>query len=186
MKTTLSLFIIKLIYLQIDICQNEKDEEISDKNKEFALAELEDFGNHRVGRLRSWLWNTMEYPWSSKTAQFVVFFSLMMVLFSTITFIISTIDELQEDEDGNYTGDFPLVLTIIEYSDSFVVCFFTFEYILRLICSPLKTSFMKAPMNIIDLVAIIPFWLSVLLEGLEDLKIIGKAGKIIRLVRVSK
>ena len=41
-------------------------------------------------------------------------------------------------------------------------------------------------MNLIDLFAVIPFYLSVLLEGLEDFEIIGKTGKMIRLVRVMR
>ena len=40
-------------------------------------------------------------------------------------------------------------------------------------------------MNMIDFLAIVPFYLSLLLEGLEDFEIIGKAGKIIRLVKVA-
>ena len=28
---------------------------------------------------RSWLWNTIEYPWTSSLAQFLAFFSLFMV-----------------------------------------------------------------------------------------------------------
>ena len=39
-------------------------------------------------------------------------------------------------------------------------------------------------MNLIDLVAICPFYISLILEGLEDFAIIGKTGKIIRLVRM--
>ena len=38
-------------------------------------------------------------------------------------------------------------------------------------------------MNLIDLLAIAPFFLSAVVFGLEDLEIIGKAGKIIRLLR---
>ena len=38
-------------------------------------------------------------------------------------------------------------------------------------------------MNIIDIFAICPFYISLILEGLEDFEIIGKTGKIIRLVR---
>ena len=38
-------------------------------------------------------------------------------------------------------------------------------------------------MNMVDLIAIIPFYLALLLEGLEDMEIIGKAGKIVRLIR---
>ena len=38
-------------------------------------------------------------------------------------------------------------------------------------------------MNIIDLMAICPFYISLILEGLEDFEIIGKTSKMIRLVR---
>ena len=39
-------------------------------------------------------------------------------------------------------------------------------------------------MNAIDLLAIIPFFITVIINEMEDSKIIGKAGKMIRLVRV--
>ena len=39
-------------------------------------------------------------------------------------------------------------------------------------------------MNTIDLLAIVPFYVTLILETMEDAKIIGKAGKMIRLVRV--
>ena len=41
-------------------------------------------------------------------------------------------------------------------------------------------------MNMIDFFALIPFFLSILLEGLEDFEIVGKTGKIIRLIRVMR
>ena len=37
---------------------------------------------------------------------------------------------------------------------------------------------------LVDLIAIIPFYISLILEGLEDMEIIGKAGKLIRLIRI--
>ena len=171
-------------YPQIDVCQSEKDGDIASKKKELELAEEEDFGQSNLGQFRSWLWNTMEYPWTSRLAQVVAFFSLSMVIVSTVTFVVSTVEELQEDSSGQV--EYPIILAIIEYIDNFVVIFFTFEYFLRLIVSPRKLKFLKAAMNLIDLFAIIPFYLSVLLEGLEDFEIIGKAGKIIRLVRVMR
>ena len=113
-----------------------------------------------------------------------------MVLISTFTFIISTIDELQYNEEGEV--EFPLLLQIINVIDVITVAFFTIEYFVRLACSPRKMKFMKGPMNMIDLCAIIPFYLSLLLEGLEVhltsnnslstytyriLKLLGKPGK---------
>ena len=39
-------------------------------------------------------------------------------------------------------------------------------------------------MNIVDFFALIPFYVALLLEGLEDYEIIGKATKIVRLMKV--
>ena len=44
---------------------------------------------------------------------------------------------------------------------------------------------MREPMNVIDLFAIFPFYINLVLEGLEDFEIIGKTGKIIRLVSIN-
>ena len=41
-------------------------------------------------------------------------------------------------------------------------------------------------MNLVDVLAIIPFYLSIFLNQLEDIQIIGKAGKIVRLIRVMR
>ena len=78
---------------------------------------------------RSWTWNTFEYPWTSKFAQIMAFISLFMVVVSTFTFVLSTIEELQATEAG--TTEYPLVVTIIEIIDHVVVIFFTVEYFIR-------------------------------------------------------
>ena len=80
----------------------------------------------------------------------------------------------------------PILLKIINVVDVITISFFTLEYFIRLACAPRKLKFMRGPMNMIDLFAIIPFFLSLLLEGLEDFEIIGKTGKMIRLVRVMR
>ena len=74
------------------------------------------------------------------------------MLISTVTFIISTADELQkvmlgpgdscaslhlQDDAGNV--QYPLVVFVIEMIDNFVVIFFTIEMLVRLIICPNKT-----------------------------------------------
>ena len=83
------------------------------------------------------------------------------------------------------------------------VSFFFVEYVARLLISPNKKKFVKDGMNLVesadlfiqmddpliskvDLVALIPYFFSILLAGLEDLDIIGKAGKIVRLLRIMR
>ena len=56
----------------------------------------------------------------------------------------------------------------------------------RLLVCPRKGRFVCDKMNMIDLLAIAPFFLSAVVFGLEDLQIIGKAGKIIRLLRIMR
>ena len=46
------------------------------------------------------------------------------------------------------------------------------------------TFYFFSVMNLIDLLALIPFYLTMLLEQMDDMQMIGKTGKIIRLVRV--
>ena len=79
--------------------------------KEIERQIEENFGNSRLGRIRSFCWNMTEYPETGKSAQvpqtflvntniFVVLqvaalVSLTVVIMSTITFIMSTLDEFQ-------------------------------------------------------------------------------------------
>ena len=54
-------------YPEIETCVNEKTGDLKEREREKELAEEENFGDHTVAQIRSWLWNVMEYPWTSKT-----------------------------------------------------------------------------------------------------------------------
>ena len=96
------------------------------------------------------------------------------------------------------TAETNIILKATQMIDQIAISFFTIEYLARLFLCPNKRKFFFDKMNLVDFFAIIPFYIALLLEGkltnqkqsktndywgLEDLEIIGKAGKIVRLVR---
>ena len=100
--------------------------------------------------------------------------SLLVVFVSTVCFILQTSEDAFDVSTMN----------ILQFIDNLTVAYFTVEYLMRFSCSPRKCLFLKNAMNMIDLLAIVPFYISLTLDQLEDVKIIGKAGKTIRLVRI--
>ena len=152
----------------------------------------EDFGKTCLGSWRTKIWNILEYPETSKTAQLAGLTSLFMTCFSIITFIVGTnfedveLDnddeledvELDNDDDnanafGNPDAAF-FIKYVINIFDIVAVLFFSMEYGLQLVLCPRKWKFVSNRMNIIDLLAIAPFYLSGVLAGLEGLEIISK------------
>ena len=95
---------------------------------------------------------------------------------STLTFILQTFPRFQTETKTDFEEKGP-ALKVIDVLDTVTMVFFTLEYLVRLICSPRTWAFFKKPMNLVDLLAILPFYLSLALENLDDVDIIGKAGK---------
>lgn len=90
--------------------------------------------------------------------QINAFVSLGMVIVSTLTFILSTLEDFKEEEEIDPNSTFNLTL---EYIDTAVIVFFTLEYAIRFACAPRKWKFFKDAMNLVDILAIIPFYLGI-------------------------
>ncbi|OQV22812.1 Potassium voltage-gated channel subfamily A member 1 [Hypsibius exemplaris] len=145
------------------------------------------------------IWQFVEMPQSSIAAKIFAIFSMLVIVLSIIVFCLETLPQFHgprnnETEQKNYQvakgyAVFAEPLYIIE---SICIAWFTLEFIVRLISCPNKKQFFKSPLNIIDLIAIIPYYvdlgitLSSLANGDTSHMQTGSLAvlRILRLVRV--
>jgi len=95
---------------------------------------------------------------------------LILILYSVVCFSIETLPNLSES-----------TRTYLRFSEIFVVTIFSIEYILRVVFSENRLKFIFSFYGIIDLIAILPFYLSFAID-LRSLRLI----RLFRLVRILK
>ncbi|XP_062325528.1 LOW QUALITY PROTEIN: potassium voltage-gated channel subfamily F member 1 [Osmerus eperlanus] len=168
---------------------SEKEEELAEiANKvKLILDDLDgDQSVHRSERCQKFLWKLMEKPESSLPARVIAIASFLFILVSSVVMCIGTIPELQvEDGEGNLV-EHPTLDAI----ETACIGWFTVEYLLRLASSPNKIRFMLSFMNIIDFMAIIPFYVVLTLTSLGtammELANVQQAVQALRIMRIAR
>ncbi|RWS08467.1 potassium voltage-gated channel protein Shaker-like protein, partial [Dinothrombium tinctorium] len=150
------------------------------------------------------LWLLCEHPESSYSARVVAIISVVVIVISIVIFCLETLPRFKhykilkvgknetrivEDEVPSITDPFFII-------ESLCIVWFTMELITRFLTSPSKLDFVKDVMNAIDLMAIVPYFITLATmaakdpEGEESKAIAEKQGaslavlRVIRLVRV--
>ena len=135
------------------------------------------------------IWTLLEYPDSSFLARIVSMFSLLVIITSIVTFCWETVPEYNTNKVNfdDLTPGKQLTIKILDDIELFCIVYFTFEIILRFICSPKKWSFMKDILNIIDIVSILPFYVTLIfsMEGSVSIYFL-RAVRLVRVFRVFK
>ncbi|NWT39358.1 KCNA5 protein, partial [Chroicocephalus maculipennis] len=124
------------------------------------------------------VWLIFEYPESSSSARAIAIVSVLVILISIITFCLETLPEFRDEREmpvplppqsgglNGTIGDSPPMQTPSSLADPFFiiettcVIWFTFELLVRLFACPSKPEFSRNIMNIIDIVAIIPYFIT--------------------------
>lgn len=148
-------------------------------------------------------WLLFEYPESSNAARGVALVSVLIIVISIIIFCMETLPEFRDDLDpvvpimtqsfnqSNSANPSPAVI----YDPFFIletacIGWFFFELCVRFLVCPSKRDFFHNLMNIIDIVSIIPYFVTVVTEILTTPEVSSGQNmslailRIIRLVRV--
>ncbi|XP_044844804.1 potassium voltage-gated channel subfamily C member 3 isoform X2 [Mauremys mutica] len=174
------------------------------QDEEDAAGDLKRLCLQEDGRQAGWwrrwqpkLWALFEDPYSSKMARYVAFASLFFILLSITTFCLETheafnriINKTETVAVANGTATQVAVEVETEpfltYVEGACVIWFTFEFLMRVCFCPDKLEFVKSSLNIIDFVAILPFYLEVGLRGLSSKAAKDVLGflRVVRFVRI--
>ncbi|XP_023099071.2 potassium voltage-gated channel subfamily V member 2 [Felis catus] len=189
------------------ICFEERRDELSDQLKiqrelraQAQAEEAEElFRDMRFyGPQRRRLWNLLEKPFSSVAAKAIGVASSLFVLVSVVALALNTVEEMQHRAAQGAGGGDPR--PILEHVEMLCIAFFTLEFLLRLASTPDLRRFARSALNLVDLVAILPLYLQLLLECLtgedqarskgapreHELETVGRVGKVGQVLRVMR
>ena len=138
------------------------------------------------------IWNTLEYPNSSRVAKFLAIFSVLVITLSLIIFCIETLPAFKAPPKNATDDSKPSSNSQNPYEklwfqlNTFVIIWFTGEYVIRLITSPQKFKFLIGALNIIDLLSILPYYVQLGLEGDDSSISVLRVVRVVRVFRVFK
>ncbi|CAD6200183.1 unnamed protein product [Caenorhabditis auriculariae] len=129
------------------------------------------------GPARLKFYRLLENPRSSTGAKVFSFASAFFVLLSLLGLILSSMPELQDhNKEPHY---------VLHWLEMLCMVYFTLEYIARLVVNPRKGDFIRSPLNIIDLLTILPFMIEAFNE-LQWMKEFRGAMLVVRVMRLAR
>lgn len=137
----------------------------------------QDFSQGPCPTVRQKLWNILEKPGSSTAARIFGVISIIFVAVSIVNMALMSAELSWLD------------LQLLEILEYVCISWFTGEFVLRFLCVRDRCRFLRKVPNIIDLLAILPFYITLLVESLsgsqttQELENVGRIVQVLRLLR---
>ncbi|MEE6499958.1 hypothetical protein FKM82_003654 [Ascaphus truei] len=157
----------KLFQKLEELAEISKEEE-AQQNIE-TICTLDD--NTKVGHCMSKLRDMVDNPQSGIPGKVFACLSILFVATTTVNLCISTMPDIRAEEDRGECSQRCYNIFIIE---TICVAWFSLELFLRFVQAESKWQFFKGPLNVIDVLAILPYYVSLIVE--DEQKTFDKPG----------
>ena len=160
--------------------------------KEGYISVTDEEREHPENKIQRAIWELFDQPNTSMAATCLAIFSITIIALAIFVSIMETLPKDEPHTHGNTTNNHtkptevqkstsPLKNTWFVMELSFN-CWFTIEYLVRLVTAPNKCQFLTSLLNLIDLAAIAPFYVMFLLNKSQTGSV--SVLRILRVVRV--
>ncbi|TNM87010.1 hypothetical protein fugu_007240 [Takifugu bimaculatus] len=165
-------------------------EEYKDRKRENAERLMDDQEDNKDAKLpnmtfRETMWRAFENPHTSTMALVFYYVTGFFIAISVITNVVETVpcgtspNQKEVPCGERYTVAFFCM-------DTACVMIFTVEYLMRLFAAPSRYRFMRSVMSIIDVVAILPYYIGLVMTDNEDVSGAFVTLRVFRVFRIFK
>lgn len=132
------------------------------------------------------LWQLLEYPQSSTGAKVLAVVEIIVIVLAVAAFCIETLPDFHDAIRKGWPNDKTAAVFFSIEASCMII--FTLEFILRVISCPDKIQFCKGVLNIIDLITILPFYVTLSLkdEAALDSFVVLRVVRLARVFRILK